>query len=272
MIYKVLSDNHAYVQIMDADILQSIEENNFRRCEIIMAMGMSHKSEYLPYLYLSLNDDRTFIRRQAAQSIFLIDGMQGLEKLKERENQLDNSDFERLPSEKAFLQALIIRIESGTKGVLEYFCSDQGIEIVKCMLLSYYVKRYNYKEEDIEVIVKILNIYIEKGFSWIIKLPKNEYKESITFAVDSIWYAYDGTNVLQQISDALCVEICTVVEKITQIRVDSDVIEALADISTGMRKEYALKILRSLKGKCRSNAKKAYKKALNFWGFDEENL
>ena len=50
-----------------------------------------------------------------------IDGRKGLEKLKEKEQQFDETDYEYELSEKALLNAMILRVEKGVEGVREYF-------------------------------------------------------------------------------------------------------------------------------------------------------
>lgn len=270
--YRVLNDNNVYVNVTSDDIESSLKQETPLKREIIMAMGKTHKMEYLTYLYPYLNDEKFYMRCDAAQSIFLINGQEGINKLKEREQQLDESDFETEPSEKALLTAMIIRIEKGTDGSEEYFFSEQGNEIVKYVQAAYYEEGYLYQEEDIKLITKILNAYVEKKIPWIIRLPKSEYIEAIFFTLQSIWYANDGTGLLQNIEDILCDQLCTVFQRISEMKIDSDVIEMIADITTGMRKEYAVKILKILKGKVRGDAKKAYKKSLKFWGVEESLL
>ena len=267
--YRVLNDNNVYVNVIIDDIDNNLKLETPLKREIIMAMGKTHKMEYLTYLYPYLNDEKFYIRRDAAQSIFLINGKEGINRLKQREQQLDESDFETEPSEKAFLQAMIIRIEKGTDGAEEYFFSEQGNEIVKYVQVAYYEEGYLYKEDDIKLIIKILNAYVEKKIPWIIRLPKSEYMEAIFFTLQSIWYAKDSTGLLQSIEDNLCDQLCIVFQKVSEMKIDSDIMEMIADITIGMRKEYAIKILKVLKGRVRGDAKKAYKRSLKFFGLED---
>lgn len=258
--YSVLADSGAYVYVSDEDIARSLKDGFPLKREIVMAMGRTHKVAYLPYLYPYLNDERFYMRRDAAQRIFLIDGRAGLNQLKEREQQLDESDFEFEPSEKALLQAMIIQIEKGTAGAEEYFFSAQGNEIVKYVRLAHYSKGYRYQEEDLRLMAVILNAYIEKSMSWIKKLPRSEVKEAIFFALQSVWFAYK-TDLMQKVEDDLCDQLCVIFHRIIELRISTDATEMIAEISTGMRKEYAMKIIGMLNGNVRGDAKKAYKKA-----------
>jgi len=270
--YRVLTDYNTYVWLKEEDIENSIKDDFLLKREIIMAMGMTHNKKYLKYLYPYLNNEVFYKRREAAQSIFLIDGEEGLENLKKRESQLDDIEYNDPPSEKALLKALIIRIENGVKGSEEYFFSDTGNVTVKYAQLACYSRGYLYQEEDIALITKILEAYVEKKSAWIKKLSKSDYLEAIYFTVQSIWYSNDETQVMQNISDKVSEQLCEVFKNISEMRVSSDVLEMLVDISAGLREKYALYFLRILKGKTRGDAQKAYKKALKKWNLTEDLL
>ena len=60
------------------------------------------------------------------------------------------------------LIAMIIRIEAGTSGVMRYFMSEEGSDIVKYCLLTFYSSGYSFKEEDIRLISVILMEFLDK--------------------------------------------------------------------------------------------------------------
>ena len=96
--YRVVTDYNTYVWMKEEDIENSIKDDFLLKREIIMAMGMTHNKKYLKYLYPYLNNEVFYKRREAAQSIFLIDGEEGLENLKKRESQLDDIEYNDPPS------------------------------------------------------------------------------------------------------------------------------------------------------------------------------
>lgn len=269
--YSVLNDNNVMVELNDSDIQKNIKEGLLKR-ETIMAMGISHKEEYLQYLYPYLDSESFFIRRDAAQSIFLINGKKGLPKLKEREKKLKEEDYNNIPSEKALLGALIIQIEGGTKGTEEYFFSAQGNINVKYVQAAFYTSGYLYKEEDIRLIVKILEAYLNKDLLWIKNMSKEDYLEAILFLFQSIWYAYKETDCLRGLAPALSERLCVVCEQISNLKMDSFAKEMIADIASGVQKESAVKILKILSGKVKGDAKKAFKRSLKYWNIEESDL
>lgn len=270
--YKVLNGNHVYVKVSDADIENYVVTNLPLEREIITAMGMTHKKEYLELLYPYLHHENYFIRRSASQSIFLIDGSLGLDELMERENIIPDEDFMKKPSEKACLQAMIIYIKFGVEGAREYFFSEEGSKEVKYSQLMFYSSGYQFKEEDIKYNVILLNSFAEKRESWIIKLSRGEYLDFIFTGIQNIYIASVETEVLQNISSSTSNQICELFDKLCEVKVDTDTMEMMVDISRGLQREYGLKVLSFFKGRTRGDAKKAYKKALKFWGVLEDAL
>ena len=270
--YEVFSDINVLEKVTDEDIEKSIIEGHPLRCEIIMAMGCSHKIKYLPYIYPYLNDERLYIRLRAADSIMWIDGRKGLEKLKEKERQFDETDYEYELSEKALLNAKILRVEKGVEGVREYFFSEDANEVIQYDLLAYYGRGYPYQAEDIQLILELLDGYIEKEMSWIRRLSRGDYSDAVLFTLDSITYASRNKDLFANLDDSLYEQMYHVFKKITEMRIRMYTKEAMADMTIYMRKEYAIKVLQLLKGKAKGRAQTAYKRALKFWRLDESSL
>lgn len=143
------------------------------------------------------------MRLDAALGIFNLNGKKGLQKLKEREFMLDESEFYELPSEKGILRAMILRIEKGIEEVKKYFLTDEGYEIVKYDTPFCYRSGYGFKEEDIELLCFILENTINKSANWIKKLGKTDYNELIYFTLDSMWLSGKEANALRKISNSL---------------------------------------------------------------------
>ncbi len=116
-------------------------------------MGKTCDDKYLEHLYPVLYHDVNYMRLDAAQSIINLNGKKGLKALKEKERSMDPADFENVPCQKAVFLAMVIRIEEGTEGVLRYFRSEGGLDIVKYSLLWYYSSGYGFKEEDVRLTV-----------------------------------------------------------------------------------------------------------------------
>ncbi len=272
MKYNVLNDNNAATIVDDADIEQSIQSGQPLPRAIVQAMGKTHNEKYLEYLYPVLYYEQRYIRLDAAQSIFNLNGMKGLEALKEKDNSIDSSDFEKEPSEKAVLTAIIIRIEKGPSGIVQYFLSEEGRDIVKYSILFYYSQGYDYKEEDIRLISTIIREFLNKDTKRIKKVSKSDWNEFVYFALESLWIASEETEVMRQMSEEASVEVVEVIHEILAYKVSNDIKELIALTTIGMQKLYGLELLRSLKGKVGGDAKRAYKKALQFWEVTEEQL
>lgn len=73
-------------------------------------------------------------------------------------------------------------------------------------------------------------------------------------------------------SEEASVEVVEVIHEILAYKVSNDIKELIALTTIGMQKLYGLELLRSLKGKVGGDAKRAYKKALQFWEVTEEQL
>lgn len=273
MEYKVLNHNNAACTVTDADIEEAVASGGPLPRAIVQAMGKTHEEKYLEYLYPILYHEVNYMRFDAAQGIFNLNGWKGLEVLKEKERSIDPSDFENEPCEKAVLVAMIIRIEEGPSGILRYFLSDEGMDIVKYCILTYYSSGYDYKEEDVRLISAVLLEFLDKDARRIKRVNREDWSEFVYFALDSLWIACKETEVMKQMSEEASVELVDVLQKILTYRVSNDTKELLALITTGMRKEYGLEVLRGLRGRTGGgDAKRAYKKALKHFNITEEEL
>lgn len=273
MVYEVLNHNNAACTVTDVDIEEAVKSGETLPRAIVQAMGKTHDDKYLEYMYPLLYHEVNYMRMDAAQSIINLNGRKGLDTLKEKERSLDSSAFDNLPCEKAVLMAMIIRIEEGTEGVLRYFRSEDGLDIVKYCLLSYYSSGYDYKEEDIRLISVVLREFIDKKLKRVKKVPREDWIEFVYFALDSLWIAALETEILTQMSDEASRELVDVFQQILFSKATNDIKELMSDISIGMKRDYALEILRNLKGKTGGgDARRAYKKALKHFNITEEEL
>ncbi len=240
---------------------------------IVQAIGKTHDDKYLEHLYPTLYHEVNYMRIDAAQSIINLNGRKGLDALKEKERSIDSSAFDKLPCEKAVLLAMIIRIEEGTEGILRYFRSEDGLDIVKYCILSYYSSGYGYNEGDIRLISIILREFIDKKLRRVKKVTREDWIEFVYFALDSLWIATLETEILAQVSDEASRELVDVFQQILVSKATNDMKELMSDISKGMKRDYALDILRNLKGKTGGgDARRAYKKALKHFDITEEDL
>lgn len=272
MIYKVLNENNACKKIDDNALSAFVNNGGEIKREIVQAMGKSHREEYLEYLYPVLNHSQYYMRLDAAQGIFNLNGKKGLQKLKEREVLLDESEFMDLPSEKAILRAMILRIEKGIEEVKKYFLSDEGYEIVKYDIPFCYRSGYDFKEEDVELLCFILENSINKSATWIKKLDRVDYNELMYFTLESIMLSGRETNILKQIDNDLAEKIYRLCSMLIEKRTSSDNKGIIAEISKYMEEEYARKILKVLKNNVKGDARKKYKQSLQYWKIEEETL
>ena len=74
MIYRVLDAHNSYIEIDDSAIAEYINNGGEIKREIVRAMGKSHREEYLEYLYPVLNHSQYYMRLDAAQAIFNLNG------------------------------------------------------------------------------------------------------------------------------------------------------------------------------------------------------
>lgn len=273
MEYKVLNHNNAACVVTDADIEEAINSGGALPRAIVQGMGKTHDEKYLEYLYPILYHEVNYMRFDAAQAIFNLNGLKGLEALKVRHDSIDPSDFERLPSEKAVLLAMIIRIEDGPEGVLRYFRSDDGLDIVKYSLLTYYSEGYAFREEDVRLIIDVLREFIDAKLRRIRKVAREDWIEFVYFALESLWIAARDTDVIAQMDDEVNGELVGLLKKVLDCKVTNDIKELMSDISLGMKRVYALELLGALKGKTGGgSARRAYKKALKHFDLTEEEL
>lgn len=270
--YRVFNKYNALVRIEDSDIDAYIASGDEIEREIVQAMGKTHKEEYLQYLYPVLKHSQFYMRSDAAQSIFNINGEMGLQELKRREEAIDESELEHEPSEKAMLKAMIFRIEGGPEAVKEYFLSDEGYEIVKYDTPFCYRSGYGFKEADIDLLCFVLEECQRKTPRWLRKLSKTDYNEMIYFTLESIWFAGRETDTLRNISDILEKRICDILQALLEQRISNNNKEVIAETTKYMRKECAIKILSLLKDNVKGDAKRAYKQSLKLWEIEEDDL
>lgn len=273
MEYEVLNHNNAVCTVTDADIERAVRSGEPLPRAIVLGMGKTHDDKYLEYMYPVLCHEANYMRLDAAQGIINLNGRKGLEALKERERSIDPSGFDEFPSEKAVLMAMIIRIEEGPEGILRYFRSEDGLDIVKYCLLSYYSSGYDYREEDIRLISVVLSEFVDKKLGRVKKVSREDWIEFVYFALDSLLVAAIETGVLTQMSDEASRELVGVFQRILACKATNDMKELMADISSSMKRDYALEVLRSLRGKTGGGAaRRAYKKALKHFDTTEEEL
>ena len=172
MEYKVLNHNNAACIVTDADIEEAVASGGPLPRAIVQAMGKTHDEKYLEYLYPILYHEVNYMRFDAAQGIFNLNGWKGLEVLKEKARSIDISGSD-MEWEKAKLEAMIVRVEEGPSGILRYFVSDEGNDIVKYCILTYYRSGYDYKEEDVRLISAVRLENLDKHA----KLIKKENRE-----------------------------------------------------------------------------------------------
>ncbi len=265
--YKVYNENNVIKQVSDEDIEKAIADNQVNYM-IMQAMGQSHREEYIKYILPFLDGEYFYIRRAAIQAILNVNGRMGLEAMKKKSEQysLDDEDSWN----QVLLLVAIMMVEEGTEGLKKYFSSGEGDYRIKDTILTFHGRGYQFKQADIELICFYLESYFNNSYEWIKKLKKTEKKESMFFAFDSILYAGREANILTEISDDLSSTICNLCEKAIENRIDANY--AIAITSQYMRKEYAIRILRALRGKVKGSARTEYEKSLKKWEISEDSL
>lgn len=269
MIYYVYNDNNVEVKIRDEDIEAAINGKKELKREIIQAMGKTKNKKYLKYLFPFLEHDFLYVRLDAAHSIFNLDEKAGLSELKKRADKIDISDFEKEPSEKAVLCAMIIKIQKGVEGIKEYFLSEDGYLSIKYCLLDFYQSGYEFSEEDIKLICFVLDKFIEKKCEWINKFSKEEYNEFIYFALESIWIAGLEKDILRNLDDDLKKELLNLTCKLLNKKVSTEIKEVLAEITKFLDESYAKQMLYLLKDNVKGDAKKVYLEAIKLWKIED---
>ncbi|MFG6322908.1 MAG: HEAT repeat domain-containing protein [Lachnospiraceae bacterium] len=270
--YKVLSEINVYHELSDDDIKSAVEKNEVTY-PVMQAMGQSHREEYMKYILPFLDDDRFMVRRAAIQSILNINGEMALDTLKERERRYDISELDKACSDKILLIVAILHIEKSISELKKYFESEETPVCVKEIILTYYRTGYMYSESDIELIVYCLKAFADNNFEWIKKMKTTNRKARIISAVDSLGCSGSAENsVLAKISDQLSNELCELYEQILEKKLGNDLMFGMACTAQGMRKEYALRILKLIKNKVKGGSRKEFKKALKKWDISEEDL
>lgn len=123
------------------------------------------------------------------------------------------------------------------------------------------------------LICAVLREFIEKSLKRIKKVTREDWNEFIYFALDSLWAAALETDVMTHMSVKANEELVEVFRNILTYRVSNSIKEYMADIAGKMEREYALKVLGSLKGRTGGgNARRAYNKSLKYWNITEEEL
>lgn len=268
MMYEVL-DQYCYAEVSDEDIEKAVAENDVPE-KIMQAMGQTHREEYMKYILPYLDHEYFYVRRRAIQAILNVNGELGLEALKKKCEQYSFEDED--PWNKLLLTIAIMMVEEGVEGRRRYFISEEGDSRIKDSIMTFYGRGYQYELADVEFICFYIRSYIDQSFEWIKKLKKRDRNESIYFAFDSLLYVGEGTNVLSEISDELSEEICKLCEEVIEKKLGDNPTYSIAITSQYMRREYAVRILKALKDRVKSNAKKEFKKSLKKWNIDVEEL
>lgn len=255
--YSVLDENNVFCKVSDDDIQSAVENNNVTY-PVMQAMGQSHREEYMRYVLPFLDDGSFMVRRAAIQGILNINGKMALDELKERESRYDISELTRECSDKLLLTVAVLHIEKSVPERMQYFASAEPPKCVKEILLTFYRTGYPYPESDIEFIVYCMRAFVDNSIAWIKKMKITDRKKRIYSAIDSLGCAGSAENsVLAKISDSVSEEICALYEQLQQGKLGSD-LWGMVCTAQGMRKEYALRILRLIKGKVRGERRKKF--------------
>ncbi len=272
MTYEIDNKYNTSVLVKDRDIDAYIDSDDEIPREIIQAMGKTCRENYLQYLYPVLYHKEFYMRSDAAQSIFNINGSMGLQELKKREAMLDEADLKREPSEKAMLKAMIFRIEKGPEEVKRFFLSDDGYEIVKFDTPFCYRSGYRFQEEDIDILCFVLEQSQRKTTKWLRGLSKSDYDELIYFTLDSICIAGEETDIFKKIDSLLSERIYAAVRLLLEQRINNDCKELIAELPRYMEWEQAKGILRLLRNNVKGYARGVYKKTLKLMKIEESEL
>ncbi len=263
MEYYVFNENNCRQKVTDEQLDTAFLQKDELPVHIIAGMGVAKAVKYLPRLKEALYYEKRRSRHEAIYSIFGIEDKEVISILKQKESSLTVEELNTDGSEKAFLQALIIRLEGGSSAVTTAFFDPCVNALVKYRIMFMYYSHFTMVLEDLHFLIDALEAFSRREEGWIQALNKDDYTDAVIQGVEAVSKAMESYNLLEHLSCDYYSKLAVTGKKLLEMKLDSIVKETIADFSKGLPPSYAYSMLEPImNGKARGDVKRELNKSL----------
>lgn len=261
MEYKVYNERNIKVIVTDEQLEEWLKKNGKELpVEILRAMRLVLKPCFADKFQEAINHEKQRERIVAIYGLLSLLDKENLAILQEKEQSIPN-DFKEIISEKAILQAVIIRLDKGPEGAKTAFFDGDISPLTKSLLLSNYSSsNMPLLKQDIEFLISALEAYSNKSLAWIQKAKKDEYDDDIISGLEGLLRASKETSSLSQLDATLYEKLSNACFKFLEMKIDSYAKEIIAEFARALPTKVAYKMLEPIMG---GRAKGDVRKELN---------
>lgn len=274
MEYQVYNENNYKVIVTDEQLNEAFHKNGVELpVEIIIAMGASHDTKYIPRLLEALSHQTQRIRIEAMYSLLSLNDIGCVSILSEKEKAILEDDFNAPISEKAILQSVLIRLEKGPIGTEEAFFKGDILPLVKTGLLYNYSSNLVLTMNDVQFIINALKAYVHKSEFWMAKMKKEEYEDVIIKGLEALWTAAEDSSLLRNLGPEYNEKLVEVGTHVLKMKIDSYAKEIIAIFAKALSPEYAYLMLEPImNGRAKGDVKKELEKSIQILRQNERGI
>ncbi|MBU3179439.1 hypothetical protein [Clostridium estertheticum] len=250
MNYEVYNENNVRVIVTDEQLEEALElKDKELPIEIIIAMGASHDKKYMSSLNKAIYYKEQRVRIRGIYSLLSLNDIESIPILREKEKSFSEDDFNAQISEKAILQSVIIRIESGSEGAENAFFNGDYPPIVKSGLLYNYSSNIVLELEDVIFIINSLDAYVNKSEAWIKTMNRADYEDVIIICLEGLLRAAEESVFLNSLEDDLNIKLAEIGARILKMKIESYAKEVIVTFAKALPVKYAYALLEPIMNK-----------------------
>lgn len=260
--YKVYDENNVKVNVTEKQLEESLNQSGLQLpLEIIGAMGESLDPKFAPRLQEALYHDKQRNRITAIYGLLSLLNKDHIDKLREKERNIPIEDLSKQISEKAILQAALIRLEYGAEGAMHAFLSEETIPQIKSLLIyNYSSSNMQLNKKDIEFLVTALELYVCKNELWIQNMKKNDYEEDVIACLEALSRVSETSSILSHLENDLYNKLISYCSELLQVKIDPYAKELIVTFARALPPELAYTMLEPIMdGRARGDIRKELK-------------
>lgn len=263
MDYYVFNENNCLHKVTDEQLDAAFLNKDELPVHIIVGMGAAKAAKYLPRLREALYYEKRRSRHDAIYSIFSIEDKEVISILKQKESSLPVEELNTHGSEKALLQALILRLEGGPSAVRTAFFDPSVNALVRYRFIYMYFAHFTMVLEDLQFVIDALEAFSRREDDWIQALNQDDYTDAVIQGVEAVSKALERYHLLEHLTDNYYSKLAVAGKKLLEMKLDSIVKETVAEFSKGLPPFYAYSMLEPImNGKARGDVKRELNKSL----------
>lgn len=257
--YNVYNDNNVLVTVTAEQVEKFLGHRGTELpLEIIGAMNESLDPRFAPRLQEALYHEMQRVRITAIYGLLSLLDKTYLGVLREKEQSIPEEDLNQQISEKAILQAVILRLENGAEGTKSlFFKGDIKPQVKSLLLYNCSSSNMPLTKEEIEFLILALEAYINKSEPWIKKIKKAEFEEDVIACLEAFLKVSETCNLLSELDDTLYEKLSGVCSELLKMKIDAYAKEVIVTFARALPPKIAYTMLEPImNGRARGDIRK----------------